>query len=201
MRLSSLSFSNVGLAVSSCERRCRIIRCRFTPGILAMRSFLAILLAAPMGCVSNPGAGDTSSGAAAATQSNEERRAAEIERRSSARPQFEAKPAERAPRPIEDGVTGEAPAELLHNMKKDLAARLSAGNANITVVVAEAVTWNDGSLGCPQPGGLYTQATVPGYRVVLELAGQRYSYHADAGGYFVPCDFQLMMPPGKTPIQ
>jgi hypothetical protein len=36
------------------------------------------------------------------------------------------------------------------------------------VVQAEAVTWPDGALGCPEPGIVYTQALVPGYWVVVE---------------------------------
>ena len=130
----------------------------------------------------------------------EAERQAEIDRRKAARPGFGATPPERVPETADDGVTGEVPGRLLEEIRNDLATRLDAGDANITVIIAEAVTWNDGSLGCPQPGRLYTQAIVPGYRVVLELAGQRYTYHADAGGYFMPCDRQLMLPPpGTTP--
>ena len=44
------------------------------------------------------------------------------------------------------------------------------------VVSAEAVTWNDGSLGCPEPGQAYTQALVDGYQVILEVDGDRYDY-------------------------
>ncbi|MFN8482654.1 MAG: hypothetical protein U0768_06375 [Anaerolineae bacterium] len=53
--------------------------------------------------------------------------------------------------------------------------------SDIQVKSAGAVTWNDGSLGCPQPGMMYTMALVPGYRVVLEANGKTYSYHG-AGG-------------------
>lgn len=49
--------------------------------------------------------------------------------------------------------------------------------ADIHVQSAQAVTWNDGSLGCPQPGMMYTMALVPGYRVVLEAGGKTFSYH------------------------
>jgi hypothetical protein len=106
---------------------------------------------------------------------------------------------ERVPSSTEAGVTGEVPADLLARMKQDLATRLSAGSAHIAVVVAESVIWNDGALGCPQPGQYYTQAPVPGYRVVLELAGQRYAYHADADGAFVRCNVLSMRPPSGTP--
>ena len=57
----------------------------------------------------------------------------------------------------------------------------------IEVVTAESVTWSDGSLGCPEPGMGYTQALVPGYRVVLDVAGDQVSYHAAEGGDFFAC--------------
>ena len=165
-----------------------------------MRPLIVLLALAPLGCISSPGGDDPTT--EAGPPLDDEQRAAEIERRSSARAGTKPTTPERAPQATEEGVTGEVPEELLNAMQRDLVTRLSAGNANISVVVAEAVTWNDGSLGCPEPGRIYTQAIVPGYRVVLELAGQRYSYHADSAGYFVPCDVQLMLPPsGKTPTQ
>jgi hypothetical protein len=57
----------------------------------------------------------------------------------------------------------------------------------IEVVSAEPVTWRDGSLGCPQPGRLYTMALVPGYRVVLRVQGRQYDYHAGARGAPLLC--------------
>ena len=47
----------------------------------------------------------------------------------------------------------------------------------VTVVDARAVTWPDGSLGCPEPGMMYTQVLVDGTLVVLEAGGSRYEYH------------------------
>jgi hypothetical protein len=60
----------------------------------------------------------------------------------------------------------------------DLAARRGVDEGAITVVSTEEVTWRDGSIGCPEPGVAYTQALVPGIRVILELDGVRYEYHA-----------------------
>ena len=57
----------------------------------------------------------------------------------------------------------------------------------IQVITAEAVTWSDGSLGCPEEGQMYTQALVPGYRVVLDVAGEELAYHASDAGDFKPC--------------
>lgn len=46
----------------------------------------------------------------------------------------------------------------------------------VAVVSAESVRFNDGSLGCPQPGVQYTQAQVDGMRVVVEAGGRQYDY-------------------------
>ncbi|MBN1313038.1 MAG: hypothetical protein JXB30_16620 [Anaerolineae bacterium] len=82
---------------------------------------------------------------------------------------------------------GEVPQELLDEMIDKLAAQLSIDRQDIMVVAAEAVVWNDGSLGCPKPGEFYTEALVPGYRVILEVDGLRYDYHASENGYFFLC--------------
>lgn len=61
--------------------------------------------------------------------------------------------------------------------KADLARRLSINADQIEVLRFEAVTWPDGSLGCPQPGMQYSQVLVEGYLVQLRAAGQDYEYH------------------------
>ncbi|MEP7081393.1 MAG: hypothetical protein ABI841_00290 [Chloroflexota bacterium] len=58
----------------------------------------------------------------------------------------------------------------------------------VRVVTAEEVTWSDGSLGCPEPGKAYTQALVPGFRVVLEIDGEELNFHAAQGGEFRFCE-------------
>jgi hypothetical protein len=60
---------------------------------------------------------------------------------------------------------------------EDLAGRLGIEPDAVTVVDARAVTWPDSSLGCPEPGMLYTQVLVDGTFVVLEAEGRRYEYH------------------------
>jgi hypothetical protein len=84
-------------------------------------------------------------------------------------------------------VTGEVPTKLLDSILEDLSERTGAAVENISVIQAQAVVWNDGSLGCPQPGVMYTQALVPGFQVVLEADGQRYDYHASETSYFALC--------------
>lgn len=64
----------------------------------------------------------------------------------------------------------------------DSAQRSGLPVSALRVDRAEAVTWRDGSLGCPQPGMAYTQALVPGYRVRI-VAGERlFDYHAGRSG-------------------
>ncbi|MFP3913358.1 MAG: hypothetical protein ACLFWM_00655 [Actinomycetota bacterium] len=70
--------------------------------------------------------------------------------------------------------------EIVEAALADLAERLDVGTTDIEVVSFEFVTWNDGSLGCPQPGEMYTQALVEGSRTVLEHDGVTYDYHAGA---------------------
>jgi hypothetical protein len=60
------------------------------------------------------------------------------------------------------------------------------------------VTWSDGSLGCPEPGMLYTQALVRGYRIVLQAGDERLEYHAGKSGQpkFCPADKAIPPVPG-----
>ena len=67
----------------------------------------------------------------------------------------------------------------------DLGTRLGVSQSEIDIVSVRAVTWPDGSIGCPQPGMSYTQALVSGVLVVLQVDGIDYEYHSgDAGGLF-----------------
>ncbi len=64
----------------------------------------------------------------------------------------------------------------------DLAERLGMEGADeVIVVLAEDVTWRNGSLGCPEPGMSYTQALVDGFRAILEVEGVQYAYHSGRG--------------------
>lgn len=49
------------------------------------------------------------------------------------------------------------------------------------------VTWQDGSIGCPEPGMHYTMALVPGHQLILEVDGEHASYHAAEGRPFSHC--------------
>lgn len=82
------------------------------------------------------------------------------------------------------------PADLrsvLDAATRDTANRLDIDPATIAVESALRVTWSDGSVGCPVAGMQYTQALVPGYRVILRAGGQQFDYHAAANGHLVLC--------------
>jgi hypothetical protein len=70
----------------------------------------------------------------------------------------------------------------------DLVKRTKSSRQDIDVIVDEAVTWPDGSLGCPQPGLFYNQALVDGSRVLLEVDGRLYAYHAGSDGEPFLCE-------------
>ncbi|HEX5695269.1 MAG TPA: hypothetical protein VFZ15_02730 [Acidimicrobiia bacterium] len=69
--------------------------------------------------------------------------------------------------------------------RSDLAQRLGVPETEIAVTGASLVTWNDGSIGCPQPGVSYTQALVEGARVTLLHEGTTYAYHQGGNDLFL----------------
>jgi hypothetical protein len=60
-------------------------------------------------------------------------------------------------------------------------------SATITVVELEAVDWPDSSLGCPVDGEFYAQVITPGFRIVVEVDGERTELHTDLVGNAVGC--------------
>lgn len=95
-------------------------------------------------------------------------------------------------------ATGEVPAPLLDAILEDLVEQEGIERDAIDVERAESVIWPDGSLGCPQPGVMYTQAQVPGYWVVLRWRDKSYDYRASEKGQFQRCrgSFKLQLPVG-----
>ena len=78
---------------------------------------------------------------------------------------------------------------------RDLSRRLNVPASDIEVRAVDAVTWSDGALGCPQPGLAYTQALVPGYRVVLATGETEYHYHGGSHGRPFLCPEDRRQPP------
>lgn len=79
-------------------------------------------------------------------------------------------------------------AALLAVVRADAQRQAGPAGRVADVQVPQAVVWNDGALGCPQPGLSYTQALVPGWRIVVLLGdGRRLDYHASRGGAWLRC--------------
>lgn len=97
--------------------------------------------------------------------------------------------------------SGEVPPQLLAIFQDDLARRALVKPDAITVVSATEQQWPDGAMGCPQPGQMYTQMIVPGYRVVLQASGNRYDYHSDTRGNFVVCSNGTAFKPVKEQMK
>lgn len=69
----------------------------------------------------------------------------------------------------------------------DFAQRMDVPVDEVEVVGFAEVTWSDGSIGCPKPGMMYTQALVPGQQLVLRAGGTLASYHSGRGKPFSYC--------------
>jgi hypothetical protein len=104
------------------------------------------------------------------------------------RPLISLPSAETIPSDEGEPVTGEVPENILGAIMADAARQTGIGEERIDVIRAESVTWNDGSLGCPEPGMVYTQALVDGYHVVLDVDGEELDYRVDSGGGFRVCE-------------
>jgi hypothetical protein len=100
-------------------------------------------------------------------------------------------PAAANPPPVkmetDNAMDKDIPQVLLASIKADAAKRTGKSAADITVVSAEAVTWRDASLGCPQPGMMSAQVLTPGYRVKLSAGREELVYHSATAGRFLVC--------------
>jgi hypothetical protein len=93
--------------------------------------------------------------------------------------------------PSEPVATASVPREVRRAVVADAARRFKVDENLVVVASAERLTWSDGSLGCPMPGMNYTQALVPGFRIVAKSAGGSFIYHTDASGNLAVCDTRL----------
>jgi hypothetical protein len=94
----------------------------------------------------------------------------------------------------EPAMTASMPRIVRRAVVVDAARRFQVAEDAVVLASAEQVTWNDGSLGCPQPGQSYTQGLVPGYRVTAVTATGRMLYHADTRGNVVTCGVGVQLP-------
>ena len=90
--------------------------------------------------------------------------------------QGESSVTQQMPDPAPDVDSWESP-RLLAKARDILANRLSVSPADLEFVSQEAVRWPDTSLGCPQPGFMYSKVIVPGYRFTFSHNGSLYEVH------------------------
>ncbi len=115
-----------------------------------------------------------------------------------AQPPSAATPPTSAPAPARiPGAAGGARSlpEVVAAARADAARRTGLPAESLVLVDAQAVTWSDGSLGCPQPGMNYTMALVRGYRVRLRGPAGVLDYHAGSHGSPVLCPAERSVDP------
>ena len=78
------------------------------------------------------------------------------------------------------------PTSVIEPVVAEVAKLAGVPAGQVTVISAEAVTFPDGSLGCPQPGMAYTQALVDGYKIIAEAGGKTYDFRG-TGSTFSQC--------------
>lgn len=84
-------------------------------------------------------------------------------------------------------ATAQIPREVRRAVVADAAKRFKVAESAVVLARAERLTWSDGSLGCPEPGRMYTQMLVPGFRMVAVTTAGELTYHTDSQGGVVSC--------------
>lgn len=94
--------------------------------------------------------------------------------------------------------TSAMPREVRRAVVADAARRFKVDESSVVLTRAEQVTWPDGSLGCAEPGQMYTQMLVEGYRVSARTTEGELVYHTDGRGHVVNCPATFSRPkPGE----
>ena len=84
---------------------------------------------------------------------------------------------------------------IIDRALEDAARRTGSDRSRLEVISSEHVTWPDGSLGCPEPGVMYTMALVPGYRIRIRAGTEVLDYHASRRGSLTFCPPQRSVDP------
>lgn len=85
------------------------------------------------------------------------------------------------------------PIAIMDQILEEAASLASVDPGQVLVVRAEPAVWRDGSLGCPRPDEMNSQALVNGYWVVVEAGGKQYDFRVGSTGDFKLC----AQPPGR----
>ena len=79
------------------------------------------------------------------------------------------------------------PKSVLDPILADAASRSGVAVDKLVVVTALSITWSDGSMGCPEPGQVYTQVILEGYRVSIRADTTTYDYRGAGMNGFKLC--------------
>jgi hypothetical protein len=93
---------------------------------------------------------------------------------------------------------GEVPEKVLDAIINDLIQQTGVERVDIRTIRAEAVVWDDASLGCPDKGEPYLQKSIHGYWVVAQIEGVYYDYRVSNSGHFILCE-RKDMPTNPAP--
>ncbi len=93
------------------------------------------------------------------------------------------------------------PREVRRAVVADAAKRFGVAESAVVLTRAEQLDWPDGSLGCPEPGRVYTRMLVPGFRVVAKTTAGEMLYHTDTHGSARNCALVGVRPPTPPPEQ
>lgn len=92
------------------------------------------------------------------------------------------------PPPPQSGNPGAVvPADVLEKVLADAATRTGVAKSAVQVTSAQAQSWNDGSLGCREPGMEYIQVLTEGYQIMVSAGGQTLDYRTSDRGSFKVC--------------
>lgn len=83
----------------------------------------------------------------------------------------------------------------------DAAKRFKVAESAVVLTRAEQLDWPDASLGCPEPGKVYTQMLVLGFRVVAKTTEGEMLYHTDTQGTARNCALIGVRPPTAPPLE
>lgn len=77
---------------------------------------------------------------------------------------------------------------VVRRILRDAASHAGVPVASARLQRVERSRWPSSALGCPEPGMVYVQAVVDGWRVLIETPGSVLDYRVDARGRFRRCE-------------
>ncbi|MDP3789260.1 MAG: FKBP-type peptidyl-prolyl cis-trans isomerase, partial [Candidatus Omnitrophota bacterium] len=90
---------------------------------------------------------------------------------------------------IANAVSDEA--AIVEAVKHDLSRLLEANIFAVNIVSLEYTEWNDSALGYPAQGEQFLQVNTHGYKIIAEINGTQYEYHANIDGSAVRMNASL----------